>query len=59
MSVERAAAKYAAAREELEREVRAAVAAGESLRTVAKRAGWSHEQVRRVLTNETKGVRDG
>lgn len=47
--VSRAAAKAALWREKLEDAVRRAHEGGAPLRTIAKSAGWSHEQVRRVI----------
>ena len=47
--VERAAAKAAVSREALETAMREARAAKVSLRDIAKAAGVSHEQVRRIL----------
>lgn len=46
--VERAAAKAAASREALAAAIREARAAGLPLREIAKAAGMSHEQVRRL-----------
>ena len=48
--LERAAAKAAAAREGLEAAVREARKSGMALREIAKHAGMSHEQVRRLTT---------
>jgi len=50
-NLERAAAKAAAARSELEHRVREAHAAGMSLRAIAQAAGVSHETVRRLVAN--------
>jgi hypothetical protein len=47
--VERAAAEAAASREALELAIRQAHQDGSSLRDIAKAAGVSHEQVRRIL----------
>jgi hypothetical protein len=49
--VKRAAAKAAAAREELDQAMREAHAAGASLRKIAEAAGVSYEQVRRVVSS--------
>jgi hypothetical protein len=46
--VRRAAAKHAAARDELDDAIRQARADGASLRAVADEAGLSHEWVRRI-----------
>lgn len=48
--VSRAARKAASARGELEQAVRAASAAGLSLREIAKAADVSHEQIRRLIS---------
>ncbi len=48
--VERAAAKAAVSREELEAAIREAREAGASLRDVAKAAGMSYETVRRIAS---------
>lgn len=49
-TLERAAAKAAVARQGLEESVRKARAAGMPLRAIAKAAGMSHEQVRRLTS---------
>lgn len=50
LKVARAARKAELARQELDAQIRAARAAGVSLREVAKAAGMSHESVRRIAS---------
>jgi len=49
-SIERAAAKAAAARHQLEEAIREAHAQGMSLRELAPLAGLSHETIRRICS---------
>lgn len=48
--VERAAAKAAVSRAALEQAMKDAHAQGETLRAIAKAAGLSHENVRRIVS---------
>lgn len=47
--LQRAAMVHRATRIKLEKEIRAACERGESLRAVAAKVGWSHEQVRKIV----------
>jgi hypothetical protein len=52
--VERAARKGELARLELEAAIRAASAAGIGLRPIARAAGLSHEQIRRLIAKSAR-----